>query len=431
MKSKSSNCQWLSLDPSARGLFALALLVATSFPRNATAGDWPQWRGPARDAVAPGGMALTSLPNNLKPIWKIQIGGGHAAPILAGGKLVYLDENGEQEVAHLIDAKSGKESWRTPFASMYQDEWGAGPRSTPTIDGDRVYVQSCTGEFRCLNLADGKPIWSTSFEKDFGVVFVGSKANEGTARRRGNNGSGVIDENRIVLPVGSTTGASLVCFDKRTGAVFWKTGEDEAAYSSLMTATLAGVRQVVAFTADALVGADLRDGKILWRESLKTNAKRHAASPVIIGDSVLVNSHTFGLIAFRISKTGAGLKSERAWLNADLKINLATPIVVGDYLFSQGPAKNFVCVEAQTGKQRWAQDGFGKEYSSTLAVGKNLLVLTDLGELVLAAADPEKYVELGRQQVCGKTWSFPAFADGKLYVRDSKELQCFDLVSAK
>ena len=410
---------------------ALAFLVVISSPRNAFAGDWPQWLGPTRNAVAPVGTPLASLPANLKPVWKIQIGGGHSGPIVAGGKLVYLDENGEKEVAHLIDAASGKEIWRTPFASMYQDEWGAGPRSTPTIDGDRVYVQSCNGEFRCLNLADGKRVWGTSFEKDFGVVFVGSKANEGTARRRGNNGSGVIDDHRIVLPVGSTTGASLVCFDKRTGAVFWKTGEDEAAYSSLMMATLAGVRQVVAFTADALVGADLRDGKILWREALKTNAKRHAASPVILGDTVLVNSHTFGTVAFRITKAGDGLKSERAWLNVDLKINLATPVVVGDYLFSQGPTKNFVCIEAQTGKQRWAQDGFGKEYSSTLAIGKNLLVLTDLGELVLVAANPDKYVELGRQQICGKTWSFPAFADGRLYVRDTKELQCLELTGAK
>ncbi|MBI3415492.1 MAG: PQQ-like beta-propeller repeat protein [Verrucomicrobia bacterium] len=431
MNSNSSKHLWRWSRWLITSCLAIVPLAVVNWPCAAIDNDWPQWRGPARNAIALDARSIASLPADLKPVWKIRIGGGHSGPVVAGGKLVYLDEDGEQEIAHLIEAKSGREIWRTPFASMYQDEWGAGPRSTPTIDGARVYVQSCNGEFRCLNLADGKPIWATSFEKDFGVVFVGSKANEGTARRRGNNGSGVIDADRIVLPVGSTTGASLVCFDKHTGAMLWKSGEDEAAYSSLMMATLAGVRQVVAFTADALVGADLRDGKILWREPLKTNAKRHTASPVIIGDTVLVNSHTFGLIAFRISKLGGSVKSEQAWLNADLKINLATPVVVGDYLFSHGPAKNFVCVEAQTGKQHWAQDGFGKEYSSTLAVGKTLLVLTDLGELVLVAANPDKYVELGRQQICGKTWSFPAFAGGKLYVRDNKDLQCFDFTGAK
>src|SRR5262249_36171504 len=176
------------------------------------------------------------------------------------------------------------------------------------IDGARGSVQSCRGEFRCLNLADGKTIWSTSFEKDFGVKFLGSKANEGTATRRGNNGSGVIDGPRLVLPVGSVEGASLVCFDKLTGKVLWKSGNDEAAYSSLVIATLAGVRQVVAFTADALLGADLTDGKILWRVPFKTNAKRHAASSVIVGDTVLVNSHTIGLVGTRISMDSDGFK---------------------------------------------------------------------------------------------------------------------------
>src|ERR1043166_232686 len=124
------------------------------------------------------------------------------------------------------------------------DEWGGGPRSTPLIDSDRLYVQSCDGEFRCLNLADGKDLWSVSFEKDFGVKFLGSKVNEGTATRRGNNGWGVIEGERLTLPVGSTQGASLVCFNKLSGKVLWKAGSDEAAYSSLMIATLAGMRQV-------------------------------------------------------------------------------------------------------------------------------------------------------------------------------------------
>src|SRR5438270_262006 len=125
---------------------------------------------------------------------------------------------------------------------MYSDEWGPGPRSTPILDGRRVYVQSCKGELRCLDLANGKVVWGVSFEKDFGVTFVGSKANEGTASRRGYNGYGVIDGGRIFLPVGSTAGASLVCFSKQTGKILWKSQNDEAAYSSLMIATLAGVK---------------------------------------------------------------------------------------------------------------------------------------------------------------------------------------------
>jgi len=407
---------------------SLALVVSVSA---ACAGDWPQWRGPTRNGYAPADApTISALPKDLKPVWKISIGGGFSSPVLAGNNLAFLDERDGKEVAHLVEAGSGKEIWQVAYANVFGDEWGAGPRSTPLIDANRLYVQSCDGEFRCLNLADGKTIWGTSFEKDFAVKFLGSKVNEGTATRRGNNGSGVIDGDRIFLPVGNTHGASLVCFDKLTGKVQWKAGSDEAAYSSLMIATLGGVKQLVAFTADALLGADLQTGKILWRVPFKTDAKRHACSPVIVGDTVVVNSQTIGLVGTKISSDSGGLKASEAWVNKVMKINLATPVLVGQHLYSQGVSPNYICADALTGEVKWAQPGFvgGKEaYCSTIVVGKNLLVLTHDGQLVLLAADPAKYTELGRLQVCGKTWSFPAYADGKLFVRDDHTLLCLNL----
>ncbi len=410
----------------------LPILLVTLMARfPADAGDWPQWRGPARDGHgSTGQQAPTTLPKELKPVWKFPVGGGHSSPVIAGNTLVYLDEDGKREVAHAVDARTGKELWKTDYADRFQDEWGPGPRSTPIIDGDRVYVQSCNGEFHCLSMIDGKTVWQTSFEKDFGVKFLGNKANEGTATRRGNNGSGVIEGNRIILPVGSTQGASLVCFDKLTGKVLWKAGDDEAAYSSFMVATLAGVKQVVAFTAEALLGAELETGKILWRTPIKSGAKRHAASPVISGNHVFVNSHTIGLLCFEVSKDTGGFKATQQWANKDLRINLATPVVVNGHLYTQGASKDYVCVDAKTGAVKWTQPGFGlgrKDYSSTIALGKNLLALTEDGTLLLLDATPEKYTELARLQVCGNTWSHPAYADGKLFVRDGHWLQCLDL----
>src|SRR6266404_4464464 len=172
-----------------RSLSLLFCLTLTA----ASAADWPQWRGPERTGHADGDLPmLASLPKDPKALWRLDVGGGFSSPVVAGGKLVYLDTQEEKEVAHLIDAQTGKELWRLPFAAMFEDEWGQGPRSTPILDGEWVYVQSCNGEFRCLSVADGKVIWGTSFA-DFGVTFVGRRANEGTATRRGNNGSGVID----------------------------------------------------------------------------------------------------------------------------------------------------------------------------------------------------------------------------------------------
>jgi outer membrane protein assembly factor BamB len=278
-------------------------------------------------------------------------------------------------------------------------------------------------------------IWGVSFEKDFGVTFVGSKANEGTASRRGNDGSGVIDGDRIFLPVGSSRGASLVCFDKRTGKIIWKSQDDEAAYSSLMIATLAGVKQVVYFSADALMGIGADNGKLLWRVPLKTNAKRHAATPIVFGDSVIVNSHSIGLVSVRITKEGNDLKASPGWENKEMKINVSTPVLVDHFLYSQGAGKNFVCVDAADGKLMWSKDGFGEKYDAVIALGKTLLVQTDRGELVMLAANSGNCTELGRAQVCGKTWSHPAYADGNLYVREGLtsgwKLTCFQLGQAQ
>lgn len=407
---------------------AAILLIAA----NVLAGDWPQWRGPDRTGYATAETSLTTLPKELKPDWKINIGGGFSAPIVSSDKLVYLDEDGSTEVAHAVDAKTGKELWKTSYATRFDDEWGAGPRATPIIDDGRVYVQACNGDFKCLNLADGKEIWKTSFERDFDVKFLGSKANEGTATRRGNNGSGVIDGGRIFLPVGNTKDASLVAFDKKTGKVLWKSGDDEAAYSSLMVGTLAGVRQVLAFNADALVGADAETGKPLWRVPLKTNAKRHAATPVIFGDHVVVNSHTFGVACFKIAKDTGGITATQAWINKDAKINLATPVLIDGHFYSQGAVKDYICLDSTSGQLKWSQPGFGqgrKDYASTIVVGKRLLVLTEDGQLLLLEPTPAKYTELARLQVCGNTWSFPAYSNGKLYIRDGRQLMRLNLAA--
>ena len=394
------------------------------------AGDWPQWRGPARDGhPAPGSPEITSLPAELQPAWKLAIGGGFSSPIIVGKKVIYLDAQEGKEVVHAVEADTGQELWHHELAQAFGDEWGTGSRSTPFADGDLLFVQSCNGEFRCLSLADGKQRWRMNFE-DFGVKFLGSKSKEGTASRRGNNGSGVTDEARVFVPVGSTQGATVVAFDKTTGKFLWKSLNDETAYSSFLIATLAGVKQLVAFTADALVGLDRANGRQLWRVPFKTAAKRHAATPVIVGDTVVVNSHSFGLVATRIAKTGGELRAEEAWANQTLKINLSTPVLVGSHLYSMGCNHDFVCVAADSGKLVWSGPGFGKgtkDNCCTIAVGKNLLVLTEDGQLVLVATDPAKFTELGRLQVCGNTWSHPALADGKLVVRDGRELICLKL----
>ena len=414
-----------------RCLFVGGVTVFLFLTNASRGGDWPQWLGPRRDGHAAADTpAIEKLAPELKVVWRKKIGGGFSSPVVAGGKLVFFDENGQAEVAHLLDAKTGAEIWSAAIGDVYKDEWGAGPRSTPAMDGEGVFVQTCKGEFRCLDLANGRVVWGVSFERDFGAKFLGSRPSEGGAVQRGNNGSSLLDEDAIIVPVGATNGATLVCFSKANGRVLWKAGNDEMAYSSPVAATLAGVKQIVALTADHLMGVEREHGTILWRVPFRTEARRHAATPVIFGDTVIVNSHTFGLAGTKIVREGGIIRAVPLWTNQELKINLSTPVRVGDYLYGQGPGQTYFCADAGTGQTKWQAPWFGAkgtENSSTIALGKNLLALTDIGELVLLAAQPDHYTELSRVQVCGKNWNFPACADGRIYVRDARELICYDL----
>lgn len=413
-----------------RASLSLVLLLAS--PAFLEGGNWPQYLGTARDGYAGADERLPAkLPAEPAVLWRLKIGSGFSSPVVADGKVAYFDEDGTMEVLHLADASTGREIWKTPIAEKFEDEWGPGPRSTPFFDGDRIYCQSCSGEFRCLSVASGKILWGASFDKDFGAKFLGRKSNDGTATRRGNNGCGVVDGDAVIVPVGSPNEASIVCFDKLTGTVRWKTGSDEAAYSSVRVATLAGRKQAVLFTADALCGFDRVSGQALWRVPLKTNAKRHAMTPVIFGDQLVVNSHTIGMLCYRIVQKGDMFSAEEVWANKAAKINLSTPVLVDGYLYSQGAGTDFICVDARTGETKWQQANFSRDIkkmtSSALVVGKTLLVLNQEGLLHQLAADPAKYNEIARVQVCGTTWNFPALSGGRLFVRDNRELICYNL----
>jgi len=408
--------------------FLLALLSLTSLG----ATDWPQWHGPARDRHSkdPRLAELRPWSSDLEPQWRQRIGPGHSSPVVSNGLLLYLDDNGSAAVAHCLDAQAGRELWQTSFGEHFADEWGVGPRCTPFIDGDRAYIQSSRGEFRCLDLKDGRVIWGLSFPGDFGAKIEGSGPGEGAASRRGYNGSGVVEGDSVILAVGAP-GAMLVCCDKASGAVRWRSGDDEVAYASLVTASFGGVRQVIAFTAVALTGVRVSDGKVLWRVPFRTVANRHAATPVLMGNLVVVNSHTFGLAAVRIEPQEDRFTAEIAWLNPELKINVATPVAVNGYLYSVGAEKDFVCVDGTTGELCWSQPNFvgsgRRDYTAAIALGSRLLVLADDGVLRLLEATADRYTELARSQVCGNTWTFPALADGCLYVRDNRQLARFAL----
>ncbi len=418
--------------------FGVSVLAVSSLMAGLSAADWPQWRGPARTGdAAPSEPPLTSIPAEPRVLWRVRAGEGLASPVVADGRVFLFDAQEGKETLRALSTADGHELWRTTVDETFRDSQGpAGPRCTPVVDEGLVFAQSCRGELACLGVADGVRRWSVNYSRDFGAVFTGEKGNAPGATRHGNNGSPVVDGDLLYASVGSTNGAGMVCFEKGTGKVRWKSGNEIAAYAAPMVATLAGRRQIVNFMADALTAFDAADGRQLWRVPVKTAFARHVTTPVIDGDHVIVSSHEYGLFAVEITQAGGAFTAREMWKRKESAMNFSSPVAGERSLYGLGPDRNVVGVDLATGALQWRQDGWfstsgDHAHASFLRVGGRVLTLTDGGELVLFAAGRERCEVLGRAQVCGGNWCNPAYSDGRLYLRDGLkgpgDLMCVEL----
>jgi outer membrane protein assembly factor BamB len=405
-------------------LGAGGILVAS-----AAASEWPGWRGANRD-----GYTQESLPLKLAsppPVrWRKSVGHGYAGPVIGGNFLVLAEESGGKETVKALKLATGDEVWSTPVAPVWNDEFEHGPRCTPLVGRDRVFFQSNQGEFVCLDLATGRRKWGFHFS-DYGAFWVPSVNSPiGAANRRGNSASALLDGDRVVVSVGSTNGAALCAFSIADGTLVWKTLNDLTTYVSPVIGTLAGERQVVTATCEGLVGVAAADGTLRWRVPFKTQANRNVLTPILEGNTVSFGSFTTGFRRVEISRDGAAFVVGERWLNSRLKINLSTPVLAGGAYYGLGPAKNFVCFDARDGAVRWDEKDFG-DVASVVTDGSRLLVLLDSGEVRLLNRNPERYEELGRFQACGKSFSYPAWSEGILYVRDGREVVAYEFSGAK
>ncbi len=412
---------------------ALALLHSVIPWSMGIAADWPHQRGPELSGNVVAGTAVPAkLPAEPRIVWQGPVADGFAAPIIIKGRVIYGDLQNGKETFHAINFADAKKLWSDELDSPHKDGFGTGPRCAAVSDGTVVFTQSCKAELHCLDLASGKLLWKTNYQKDYAALYTGEKGKTEGGARHGYNASPCIDGDQVIILTGGK-GAAVVCLDKKTGKQVWKSQDDLAAYAPPVVATLAGVKQVVCFTVSGLIGLNRADGTLLWRVPMTTNYGRHVMAPVIYGDVVIAGSHEVGLIATRVVNKGGTITSEEAWKrDKDMGPNFSSPVLIGDHLYIL-VKKQVLCVNAKTGKETWAQDGLvtsspDKGFASFLGMGDKLLLLNDAGELILFKADPAAYSEISRIQACGKNWCHPAYADGKLLLRDAKNLICLDLM---
>ncbi len=346
-----------------------------------------------------------TLPARPKLLWEVKLGEGVGSPAVAEGRVFCLDNRKEQETLCAYDLAGGKELWKAPIDEVISDNQGTSPRGTPVVNGPRVFAQSCRGEFQCRDAAHGRLLWRVNFVKDFAAEFTGEKGLAPGASRHGYTGSPLVDGPRIIVGVGGRQGASVVCFDKTSGKVLWKSQDDVPGYAGPIAARLAGVEQFVSFTSAGVIGLDAQSGKLLWRTAVKTSFSRHITTPVAFGDMVVVSSHEVGLLGFRIVPADSGMKAQPAWVRQDLAINFSSPVLVGQYLYGLGPKKKLFCLDVETGRDTWVKTSVVASpaaFVSLLVMKDNLFVLGDSGQAYLVAADPKECRLISSTKVCGK-----------------------------
>jgi len=428
--------------------------------------DWPEWRGRGRRGEYTESGILETFPaGGLKVKWRTPIHAGYTGPAVAGGRVFVTDFRmvmpGEGppappemsmrratgligvERALAVDETTGKILWTREWDADYtgtMQSYAIGPRATPTVDGDRIYVQTTMGRLLCLNVVTGAVLWQKDYRKEFGLkIPVWGMA-----------AAPLVDGPRVVAVTGSPDG-SLVAMDKLTGKVQWKAvslSGSGPGYSSPFLLEAGGARQLVYWHPQGVASVDPVTGELLWEQQWKqTDSGLVIATPVHLKNWLLLSSFYKGSLMMELDP--AKPKAKLAWkgtseseIDTDgLHSITSTPVIDGDYIYGVCSYGQFRCLEAGTGKRVWETQAVTKEkarWASAFLVrhGDRYFINNDRGELIIARLSPEGYEEvartalikptatagIGRREMKAVNWTHPAYANRTLYTRNDEEL---------
>ena len=404
------------------------LVVATSIStvQTASADDWPQFLGLNRNGISQETGLIDAWPTGgLKEVWRAKGGVGMSGVAVRGDIACTLIQSEGQQRVLAINAKTGANVWSTPVVAAYENGQGEGPRATPAFVGESVFVFTGNGTLARLKVSDGTVEWSHNVLKRHG----GKIADYGMAC------SPLVVSDLVIVQAGASAGTVVAC-DIKTGEPRWTSGRGEAAgYSSPAMFTVSGQSQIVAFKGSSVSGIDLKSGNELWKYPYRTDYHCNTASPILVGDKVLVSAgENHGSTMLKIGAKNDNFTVEKIWSSIGggsvMRNEWQTAIHLGDYLYafdnvgSAGPVTHLVCLEAASGKPVWRKTRFGK--GNMIAADGKLFATTMKGELVVIKATPDGYEELGRSKVIETTRQAPALANGRLYLRDGAEIVCLD-----
>ena len=408
----------------------LTPVLAASPATSRGKGEWPQWRGPNRDGGSSDTGLLKEWPKEGPPLlWETKgAGRGYSSLSITAGKIYTVGDGpstAEDKNEYLLsfDEETGKQLWKAKLGPAYdvhkQESWNSS-RSTPTVDGETLYVLTGGGSLVCLDTA-GKEKWRKSMSGDFGGKMM---SGWGYAE------SPLVDGDHLVCTPGGKKG-TVAALDKKTGAPVWQSSEmtDNASYASLVPAEIGCTRQYVLLTDRSVAGIAAKDGKVLWRAD-RPGRTAVIPTPIVKDGIVFVTSgYGVGSNAWKISADGGKFKAEELYSGDQITNHHGGVILVGDHVYGTDDQKGFRCVEFKTGKIAFEARGVGK--GSVAYADGHLVVRSEGGAVALVEASPGGYKETGRFNLPDRSkrpsWSHPVIAGQKLFLREGDSIHCFDL----
>jgi outer membrane protein assembly factor BamB len=383
--------------------------------------DWPQWRGPDRSGVSKETGLLKQWPKSGPAlVWSAsQLGAGYGSVAVRGDRVFVQGMKSRQSIVSSLDRATGKLVWSSPLGSSGNNDRGSGPRGTPTVDGDRVFVLTENGDLASLQAADGKIVWRRNILQEF----------------RGRNISWLISESPLVdrdLVIVSPGGrnAGMVALEKATGKTVWTSKElsEEAGYASPVVADVQGVRTIMTLTSEAAVGVRASDGKLMWRYGNVANGTANITTPVYADGKVFFTSaYGTGGALLGLRAAGDENRAQEIYFTSNMQNHHGGVVLVDGHLYGFSNSI-LTCMEFATGKVMWRDRSVGK--GSVAYADGHLYILSENNIVGLVEASPTGYREKGRFPIPDQGWSswaHPVVSGGRLYIRNQEMLASYDV----
>ena len=384
---------------------------------------WPQWRGPHRDGQVSGPAWPEKLDtNHLRQVWQVKLGPSYSGPIVGADRVFTTASKDKRfEVVIALDRSTGKELWRAqwegamsvPFFAKSNGDW---VRSTPALDGERLYVAGMRDVLVCLDGGDGKEVWRKDFVKELGTPLPDF----------GFVCSPLIDGDAVYVQAA----AAFVRLNKHTGEVVWRTLADKggmwgSAFSSPIIATLAGQRQLLVQTREQLAGVNLTDGKVLWSQPVKAFRGMNILTPVTCNDTLFTSTYGGKTTGFKVTQAEGRFAVTQSWTHK-AQGYMSTPVVINGVAYEHLKSQRMMAIEVETGRELWTEsEGFGK-YLSLVAQRDRILALDQRGLLYLLRANPKQFELFDKRRLSdAESWAHLAVAGNDLFVRELNALAAY------